>query len=218
MAGANTTVTGAGSTGNPYVISAAAGAAAVTAGCGLTGTGTAADPITANTQTWPYTCPVTEGGGAYCDPATGELRTDPPVRQDFFEISRNDVLPSPIPVPTTPEENIDSISLTITNPDACRPAHVILFREVDLDLNLPANGGAGMIGLDSDDMVYLANQGNAMVFNTHAQENKISNLTLTPGETRTITMQIQAGRGAGGAVITRIQATLRAWIFTNLIG
>ncbi|MFF6801159.1 hypothetical protein [Streptomyces sp. NPDC012616] len=74
-AGPGATVTGAGSKSNPYVVGAQP---SLTAGCGLSGTGTAADPIVVNTQAWPYACPVdAEGGGIYCDPASGELKGEP---------------------------------------------------------------------------------------------------------------------------------------------
>ncbi|MER6632341.1 hypothetical protein ABT301_29675 [Streptomyces sp. NPDC000987] len=190
----------------------------VKAGCGITGDGSETDPLTANTQDWPYVCPIgTNGGGVYCDTGTGELRTDPPVRQDFFQNAKNDVLATPITVPAVAEQTVDTLTFTVTNPDPCRPANAVFFREVDLDVNLPPNSGA-TTGIDGDQMTYLGNQGSGTVFATHVQANKITLLALAPGETRTITMRIEAGRGTGGAAIIRIQATLRAWVFSNPIG
>ncbi|MER7477464.1 hypothetical protein ABTX60_07375 [Streptomyces sp. NPDC126510] len=230
--GPGSTVTGAGTTTNPITVGAKVSptpgntltidsgglyvpAASLTAGCGLTGTGTATDPVTANTQTWPYACPIgNNSSGIYCDPATGELKGEPPLKQDYFHNERNDVLATPIPVPTTPEETVDTMTLTVTNPDPCRAALGLLFREIDLDFMLPPDSGA-MAGIDNDDMTYLGNQGSRTIFNTHTQDNKISEIRLAAGETRTISMNIQAGRGSGGAEITRIQATLR--VFLNSI-
>ncbi|MFF5655188.1 hypothetical protein [[Kitasatospora] papulosa] len=189
----------------------------VETGCGLTGSGTAESPLVAETGDWGYACPIgANGGGVYCDPATGELRSDPPVRQDYFSVAKNDVVP-PIPVTTTAEATVDTLTFTITNPDPCRQASVLLFREVDLDIDLPPGSGA-MTGLDGDDMTYLGNQGTATIFASHVQANKISRSLLAPGASQTITMEVQAGRGSGGARIVRVQATLRAWIFSNPIG
>jgi hypothetical protein len=232
LEGPATAVNGAGSDGNPYVvgvkISPAPGntvtidegglfvpAASVTAGCGLTGAGTVTDPLEASVAAWPYACPIgSNSTGLYCDPATGELRGEPPLKQSYFHNEKNQVLAAPMPVPTVPEQTIDTMTLTVTNPDPCRPALGLLFREIDLDFMLPPDSGA-MAGIDSDDMTYLGNQGSGTIFNTHTQDNKITEIRLAPGETRTISMLIQAGRGTGGAQITRIQATLR--VFLNSI-
>ncbi|MFF4911319.1 hypothetical protein ACFY2T_41375 [Streptomyces sp. NPDC001260] len=229
-AGPGTTVTGSGSASTPYIVGADVSKTpgntltidsdglyvpAPVAGCGLTGDGTAAEPLAANTQEWPYSCPVdANGGGVYCDPVSGELHTDPPVRYNYFNFAINELQATPIAVPTVPEQEIRTISLTVTNTDPCRPAYGILFREVDLDFDLPPNSGA-MAGFDGDDMNYLGNTGNGTVFNTHSQDNKINEIALAPGETRTITLSIQSGRGSGGATITRIQATLRVWLWSN---
>jgi hypothetical protein len=209
-AGSGVVVDGNGSTSSPIVISAVP----PVTGCGLTGDGSAGSPLAASVEAWPYACDLAANAGdVYCDPATGELRTDPPLRYDYFNHAINQLQATPIPVPTGMDATVATISLTITNPDPCRPAHGILFREVDVDFVLPPNSGA-MAGLDGDDMNYFGNQGSGTVFNTHSQDNKITDLDLAPGETRTITMNIESGRGSGGATITRIQATLRAWIWS----
>lgn len=211
-AGSGVEVDGSGSTSNPYVISST-GAVAAT-GCGLTGDGSTASPLTVAVGTWPYACDLdANAGGVYCDPATGELHTDPPYWADFEGDQLNTLLSTPIPVPAE-SQVIDTISIDITNPDPCRRALGLLFREVDLDFVLPPGSGA-MAGIDGDDMNYLGNEGNATIFNTHSQDNKITAFTLNPGETRTITMNIEAGRGSGGATIARIQKSLRAWVWSN---
>ncbi|MFE2424620.1 hypothetical protein [Streptomyces hokutonensis] len=210
-AGPGTQVDGNGSTSNPYVISAKP----PVTGCGLTGDGTDSAPLAAHVGTWPYACDLdATAGGVYCDPATGELRTDPPYWADFQGDQLTTALSTPRPVPAAASEVIDTISIDITNPDPCRRGLGLLFREVDLDFVLPPGSGA-MAGIDGDDMNYLANQGNATIFATHSQDNKITAFTLNPGETRTITMNVEAGRGSGGATITRIQKSLRAWVWSN---
>ncbi|WP_019061676.1 hypothetical protein [Streptomyces prunicolor] len=214
-AGANTTVTGAGSTSNPYVVSATAPPANVVTGCGLTGSGSATSPLAAKVAAWPFTCDITDNGsGIYCDPTTGELRADPAYWADFQGDQANTALATPMPVPTAAQQTIDTISIDVTNPDPCRRGLGLLFREVDLDFVLPPNSGA-MAGIDGDDMNYFGNQGSGTIINTHSQDNKITAFTLNPGETRTITMSIETGRGSGGATITRIQKSLRAYVWSN---
>lgn len=210
-AGTGVQVGGNGSTSNPYVISAEP----PVTGCGLTGDGSADAPLTAAVGTWPYVCDLgTNGGGVYCDPATGELRTDPPFWADFQGDQFNTALSTPLAVPAAASQVIDTISIDVTNPDPCRRGLGLLFREVDLDFVLPPGSGA-MAGIDGDDMNYLGNQGIATIFATHSQDNKITAFTLNPGETVTITMNVEAGRGSGGATITRIQKSLRAWVWSN---
>jgi hypothetical protein len=211
IAGPNTTVTGGGSTGNPYIISVDP---PVTA-CGLSGDGTTASPLTANVAAWPFACAIGDSSsGVYCDPDSGELRADPRYWSDFEgEQATTSYLAAPIPVPAV-QTVIETVSIDITNPDPCRRGLGLLFREVDLDFELPLNSGA-MAGIDGDDMVYLGNTGNRRIFATHAQTNKITSFTLAPGETRTITMNVEAGRGSGGATITRVQKSLRAYVWSN---
>jgi hypothetical protein len=214
-AGANTTVTGAGSTGNPYVIDATAPPANVITGCGLTGTGAAASPLAVNGQPWPFACDIAaNGSGVYCDPATGELHADPAYWADFQGNQENTALGTPMVVPSGPSVVVDSISVDVTNPDQCRRAIGLLFREIDLEFTLPPNSGASA-GIDGDDMSYLGNQGSGTIISTHVQTNKLSVFTLNPGETRTITMQVNLSRGTGGATLTRIQKSIRAWSWSN---
>jgi len=261
VAGDNTQVTGAGSTPNPYVISAVVdcddvrpcisagpgvaydpatgivgadlstdpgnniivggdgglfvptGAATVTAGCGLTGNGAAASPIRANTGSWPYTCdPDTTASGVYCDSA-GQLRGEPVPMGRFQQNSMNNTLATPPLVPTTADTQVATLTLQIINPDPCRDAMCMLYQEVDIDLNLPPGSG-GAYGIDDDDMIYFGNGGTSTVTAQHAQANKVTNLTLAPGETRMHTMPVTMGRGSGSARYSRIQATLRAWVFS----
>ncbi|WP_406177946.1 hypothetical protein [Streptomyces canus] len=183
--------------------------------CGLSGDGTVASPLAANVAEWPFTCAIGDSGsGVYCDPASGELRADPPYWADFQGNQATTLLGTPLRVPAGEQVVIDTISVDITNPDPCRRGIGLLFREVDLDFVLPPGSGA-MAGIDGDDMNYLGNQGNGTIFNTHSQDNKLSVFTLNPGETRTITMNVEAGRGSGGATITKIQKSIRAWVWSN---
>ncbi|MGA5202805.1 hypothetical protein [Streptomyces variegatus] len=215
-AGPGIEIDGSGSTGSPYVISAPGGSTpTIETACGLSGDGSSGAPLAVGVAAWPFPCPIdVNGGGVYCDPASGELRADPAYWADFQGDQANTFLASPLPVPTALSEVIDTISIEITNPDPCRPALGLLFREVDLDFVLPPNSGA-MSGVDGDDLNYFGNQGSGTIINTHSQDNKLTVFTLAPGETRTITMNVEAGRGSGGATITRIQKSIRAWVWSN---
>ncbi|MEZ3180827.1 hypothetical protein KYY02_19665 [Streptomyces pimonensis] len=260
VAGDNAEVTGAGSTPNPYVISATiecddvrpcisagpgavydpatgivgadiseqagnnlvlqpdglfvpTGAATVTAGCGLAGDGSASAPVHANTGSWQYECDLDEtASGVYCD-STGQLRGEPPAKARFFQNNINNNLSTSALVPTAADTQVASLTLAIVNPDPCREALCILFQDVDIDLVLPPNSG-GAYGIDLDDMVYLGNGGTSTVNATHVQVNKLVNLTLAPGETRTHTLPVTMGRGSGSARYSRVQATLRAWVIS----
>ncbi|CAL9614009.1 hypothetical protein SUDANB1_05687 [Streptomyces sp. enrichment culture] len=261
QAGDNTTVTGTGSTLNPYTVSAVTdcaevrgclsngpgisyspatgviradlsedagnnlvlrpnglfvptGAATVTAGCGLLGTGAATDPLRANTRAWPFTCDLEDqGGGVYCG-SDGRLYSDPPVRQSFQQASVDFVPPSPRTVPSA-ETTVQTVNLVITNPDPCRSANAIVFRQADVDFTLPADGGQASMGIDGDDMNYMKNTGTTSMTAWHGQHNVLHNVTVPAGGTLTVPMDVTLGRGASGATWTRLQAAIRAWLISN---
>jgi hypothetical protein len=187
----------------------------VTTGCGLSGTGTVLDPLAIEGKTWAFPCSQssTTTTGVYCDPATGFAHGDPQVRMSQFTDGENFTLPSPLLVPVA-DTIIRTRTLSITNPDNCRSAKVIFSKEVDVDLDLPPGGG-GAYGIDSDDTAYLENRGTATIFATHVQTTRMFFQTIAAGATSTITYNVTAARGVGGATITRIQTSMRAWIISN---
>jgi hypothetical protein len=261
QAGDNTSVTGAGSTANPYVVNAVtncaevrgcisagpgitfdsatgvigadisstpgnnlvvdanglfvpAGAATVQRGCGLLGDGSGSAPLRVNVGTWPFACAITANGGdVYCDSSNGRLKTDPPFRARYREVAVNDVFSSNNAVPAT-EATIDTISVTMTNPDPCRDAFVIAWRQVDVEFQLPANGGAAASGINGDEVNYLKNSGSQAIPSWHSQHSVQHNLVIPAGGTQTISLAVTADRGAAGATYTRVQATIRAWLFS----
>jgi hypothetical protein len=187
------------------------GAATITPGCGLTGIGSGADPVRANTGTWPYTCDLaTLGSGVYCDPS-GVLRGEPMPRARYAEASflqsyANVVVPSA-------ETVVAGYSLALTNPDPCRPALAMVWQEVDVEINLPANSGA-MYGINTDDMWYDANRGSSAISQAHTQVGRMVNQPIPAGGTVNFQLNVTMGRGSGGANYSLIQSYQRAWIFS----
>ncbi|MGO4421441.1 hypothetical protein AB4Z54_22720 [Streptomyces sp. MCAF7] len=212
IAGPGITVDGNGSSTSPYVIS---GKPPVT-GCGLTGAGSSTSPLAAAVGAWPYPCDVdTQAGGVYCD-SSGVLRSEPRPVYDYVQASVNELFPDNPPVPATADGDgttVTTRSLTITNPDPCRQARVIIEQEVDVDFVLPPGGRAGYF-VAQDEMYRFQNTGNSTVFDVHTQTTKVTgNRTIPPGGSITFTLDIGMGWGAGGATYNRIQSFIRAMIF-----
>ncbi|HEX5567947.1 MAG TPA: hypothetical protein VFY14_13650 [Streptomyces sp.] len=187
------------------------GAATVSTGCGLTGNGSGSSPVRVATGTWPYPCsPATAGGVIVCD-ANGVLRGEPRGRISYVQNGETRNY-ADLTVPTgTAIVPVDSFSLTVTNPDPCRPAVVLFEREFDVSFNLPAGAGAAW-GADGDEMYYMRNSGSSAITNIHSQLTKVYQAlaSLGPGATTTITIPVELGRGSGGANYNRIQSLLRA--------
>lgn len=207
-AGPGVTVGGNGSTTNPYIISASA---AVARACGLTGDGSPATPLAAAVGTWTYPCALDANAGhVYCD-STGQLRGEPrplaAFTQDQQVLDVADVL-----VPAPRDTEVATHSLTIPNPDSCRPAFVVLEAEADADFNLPPASGAAL-GITTDEMSYVANNGSTTLLDVHTQGTKVINLTIPAGGSLTFNLSIRMGRGSGGATYNRVQSFLRAFVF-----
>ncbi|MFF1834251.1 hypothetical protein ACFVXE_08600 [Streptomyces sp. NPDC058231] len=190
-----------------YVPAATGGA--VTAGCGLTGDGSAGAPLAVATGTWPYPCaPDTSGGVVVCG-TDGVLRGEPrgqtSFRSFFEERNYNNVT-----VPPGFDEPGATFSTDVTNPDLCRPALLIVWRETDVDFNLPAGAGAGY-GQDTDEMFYIRNSGSSVNTDVHVQTTKtFHNASLLgPGATVAIPLDVTFDRGTGGATYNRIQVNIR---------
>lgn len=262
QAGDNTTVTGSGSTANPYIVNAITncpevraclsdgngitytpgtglietclsadagnnivygtdgclfvptGAATVTAGCGLTGNGAAATPLTVATGAWPYPCSLDTFGGVVACDSNGVLRSEPRGMVSFhsFNEQRNyaDLL-----VPAGFDQPGDSFQTDVTNPDPCRSALILVEREADVDFVLPAGAGAAY-GHATDEMFYTRNTGTTTINDAHVQTTKVFALgaLLGPGATTTITFDVTLGRGSAGATWNRIQVFIRALLIS----
>lgn len=188
-----------------------ASGAAVETACGLTGDGSPATPLAAAVGTWPYPCDVDANAGqVYCD-STGQLRSEP--RGSItFQQDQQILDVADLAVPAAQDTEVATHVMTLNNPDACRPAFVIMEGEVDADFNLPAGAGAAL-GIATDEMSYLRNSGTTAILDTHIQGTKVVNGgTIPPGGSINFTLSIRMGRGSGGATYNRVQSFLRAFI------
>ncbi|MEV5929915.1 hypothetical protein ACPCSG_27030 [Streptomyces cellulosae] len=185
------------------------GAATVSTGCGLTGDGSGGSPVAAAVGTWPYPCdPDTAGGVVVCD-SNGVLRGEPRGQINFFQVTETRAY-ADLAVPNELTV-VDTFALAITNPDACRPATVLVEREVDVDFVLPAGAGASY-GHDTDQMYYLRNTGSSTMNDAHTQTTKLYQYVaaLAPGAGANIQLPVSMDRGSGGATYNRIQVFIRA--------
>lgn len=192
------------------VVTGGTGGTVATA-CGLTGDGSTGSPLAAAVAQWTAACDLdTAAGHVYCD-STGQLRADPPPKFAFFTDNASQTFPATA-VPAYNDVPIVTPSLKITNPDACREAHVLVNVDVDVDFNLPANSGGGS-GIGPDDMVFFANRGSSTATAVHTQVTKTWHRTIPAGGTLTEPVVITGLRGSGGATYTRVQWGINAFVF-----
>jgi hypothetical protein len=182
----------------------------VATGCGLTGDGSTGAPVTAAVSPWPFPCSLdTAGGLVYCD-STGKLRSEPRGRVQYAAVFDGVSIPARVvPAATT---KVVNRTLAITNPDTCRPGLALVNADVDIDLTLPANSGAGY-GFNGDTMLYLGNKGSSTVTSTHVQVSKTWRVAVGAGATVSEPMTVEVGRGSGNARYTRIQWSIRSFLF-----
>lgn len=184
------------------------------AACGLTGDGSAASPLAANVGVWSYPCSIDTSGGVVACDSNGQLRSEPRGMCSFtsFTEARNY---SDVVVPAGFDQPGDSFATSVTNPDPCRPALVIVEREADVDFILPAGAGAAY-GHSTDEVYYTRNTGTTTITDAHVQTTKIFSLgaLLAPGASVPLTFDVTLGRGTGGATYNRIQVFIRALLIS----
>lgn len=183
---------------------------AVVTGCGLTGTGTAGNPLLVNTNAWSFACDPEDNGSDVVCGTDGRLYGEPPYHTYFFQSIENELFPAAPLVPTPDDTIVRTYSFDVTNPDPCRPMRVMSWRDVDVDFTLPPTADAAY-GISTDEMMHVTNHGNATEFDTHTQTGKLTNpvASLAPGATTTLTLEVAMGKGSNGAVYNRIQASFR---------
>lgn len=235
--GDDITITGSGTAGDPYVINAetdcsevrqclsagagitynnATGVISATAGnlvtgCGVSGLGTAGDPLVANVGTWPFPCDLeTFASFVYCD-ENGDLRATPPGGFDRVVQQTQTAYPNVL-VPGGNDVTVETQSINIQNPSNCRQAFVLVEQEVEVSVNMPIDSTAQW-GIGTDDMVYRFNNGDSAQNSVTSQHTKVVSRILAPGALLVESMNVSMGRGSGGANYNRIQTWLQAFIF-----
>lgn len=190
------------------------GSATVSTACGLTGDGSGGAPLAVAAGTWPYPCSVDDAGGVVVCDSSGTLRTEPRGQVSFTSFFDARDYPD-VAVPSEQNQVADTFTVTVTNPDTCRPAQVITEREIDVYFVLPAGAGAAC-GYLGDEMFYTRNTGSSSIVGTHCQTTKLVGMggTLGPGASTSISLEATVGRGSAGAYYYRIEFTLRALIIS----
>lgn len=188
-----------------------AGGATVITGCGLTGDGSGGAPLSVAVGAWDYPCSLEdEGGRVFCD-ANGVLRSEPRGVTSFVQ-DQQILNPANLAVPAPQDTQVATHVLNIPNPDPCRDAFVMIEGEVDADFNLPAGSGAAL-GISTDEMSYVFNNGGTTVNDVHIQGTKVVNATIPAGGNLVFNLSITMGRGSGGATYNRVQSFVRAFVF-----
>lgn len=193
-----------------------AGASTVTAGCGLTGNGAPATPLTADTSAWPYACDIaTQGGVVSCDPATGRLWSEPRSHSMMQSVFFDQTYNLPVPATATQSNLIQTVTGSFTNPDPCRTAIVISMQEMEFFLTLPANARAEY-GFDADNMVQHTNRGATTETDFHVQVSKVINRgVIAAGATANYSFGAYLGLGTSGATYTQLNGILRILMITQ---
>lgn len=184
-------------------------------GCGLAGAGTTGDPLTAAVAPWPYPCDIsTAGSGIYCDPATGELRGDPKPYASSVSHFFTQTFNPPLPGPTAANQVIATFCATVTNPDPCRASMLVLAREADITVDLGPDSSIET-GQTGDNMTRVRNLTDRFYQGWHDQNTKVlGGGVVAPGASVEVCFDAIAGRSEGTTSITAVQAILRAFFFT----
>lgn len=189
----------------------------VITGAGVTGTGSAGDPIRANIRTWPFPCTQDAQGSVVGVDSTGKLVGEPPYHTYFFQLRRtNNFAVGALPVPAgLPISNVDTpFPFVVTNPDPCRPMRLMWKQETRMYVNLPV-GSEATTGMNTEEFWAGGNYGTAAIPRNGVYTDKTNEFTsfIGPGASVTLTMQAQAGRAVGTPSIVEIHMSHRVWLF-----
>lgn len=191
-----------------------AGAATVSTGCGINGIGTPGDPVRVDAGAWPYACAIaTQGGVVACDPATGQLYSEPRSRSVMTSLNEVQAFAN-VPVPTGAPTPVRTITMNVTNPDPCRAATIVTVRELEFDVDLPPNARVSY-GFTGDDMVTHINRGATTENGFAIQVTKVlPQGTIAAGATQAVSWDAQIGNGTNGATYSNVQQIVRVLLIT----
>lgn len=161
--------------------------ARVCVGCGLT---VNADGllIVDTVGAWPFSCDQEDlGGGVYCSPVDGALRTAPPALARTVSVfgSRGSE-----GIADGNTELVDVVEYTLTNPSTCYSARAMVTSEVDAQMVLDA-GEAYRLDINSDQYVRFENNGTGQLNTVHWQMSRTLVYTLTPGQVLAVSLPIE---------------------------
>jgi hypothetical protein len=165
--------------------------ARVCVGCGLT-TDAQGRLIVDTVGNWPFSCDQEDhGGGIYCSPVDGALRTAPNVLARTATATGSSSS-APITVLENDTDTVGTISITLTNPSSCYNAVALTVLEAEVDVILPEDTTVRLF-IESDQVYRFTNRGDATL--------------------NTVSWQMPRGRAtttipAGGATVLNIAIAL----------
>ncbi|MGP4091507.1 hypothetical protein [Streptomyces sp. KR55] len=190
-------------------------AAALTAGCGLTGDGSAGAPLEAAVGAWPYACDPEDNGGVIVCGSDGVLRGEPRSRAQFSSRFYDQDFAN-VAVPAAANTFITRVEFPFTNPDPCREAQIVLSLELEVTLNLPVGAQAEYGFSGPDEMVLYRNTGTTAANGLHWQVTKVLGGGIAPpGATLNLGFDVLMSRGTAGATYSHIQGIVRALFITR---
>lgn len=187
------TLTGDGSVGTPYNVTGV-----VKVGPGLSTSGGGIIPNVGG-STWGFGCPETDGSPVYVSGA-GVLHVDPPSPM-LTGVATGGTTPGSTAVPAG-DTAIDTASITITNPSACRTAVVFLAYTFDVDYTAAATQGFIMTGAGVD-LLRHVNTGTITETGIGSSHSYFDQVTIAPGATSTFSKILSTRQmGVAGATYT----------------
>lgn len=177
--------------------------ARVCVGCGLT-TDVDGLLIVNTVGAWPFTCDQEDfGGGVYCSPVDGALRTAPPVVARNASTSGGVSPADPITVTNGSTVTVDTIDVTLTNPSTCYSARALLVMEADVHFIIPEDSIATM-SLSGNRYLRFPNKGDATLNTVSWQLTRAEARTLTPGQVLVLSIPIEVLAEGGNIEYTNV--------------
>lgn len=184
-----------GSDGGLY---AAGAAAAIVTGCGVTGNGTSAAPLTAAVPAWPWPCAADTAGEPVACGADGLLHA-PPVQTVWVESFSGGALTYTPPAGTSADGFAQPFELTLTNPDACR--EMLGTAWVSVTHRVSMGPGAEIAVSISGDAHHRWSNGTDSTRQWFHRAMEGVSLAIAPGGTQTISWTVQSNVPTGSATV-----------------
>ena len=185
------------------------GTGAITTGCGISGDGSPDRPLSVvahDPEEWPFACPIaTSGSFIYCT-ADGNLVGTPPVYQATISQTSDHAVSV---TPGATMQVIETLSVTLVNPDPCRPMQGFAYRQFSPIVNMPV-GSTIQAGIDSIGYAADTNTGSTVNSNWRTNITRMLPVIVPAGGSLPIVFNVTAA-GTGGATVNYVRAEVRAW-------